>query len=151
VVGQNAINSWLLSFASPAFHLTKGSTAPIDVTFDGQFQARPFATANSEIMLTAIMPPNVARTFQKASLMVAQAGNTALNFNLTSTGRCLGRSPTASVRSRPADQQRRRIHRAKTAAAKSEVRTIPNRPGPVPRPVPDSRSAQAAISSPTIM
>ncbi len=90
VVGQNATNSWLLSFASPAFHLTKGSTAPIDVTFDGQSQARLFATANTESMLTAIMPPNVARTFQKASLMVAQAGNTALNFNLTSTAQLLG-------------------------------------------------------------
>jgi len=90
VVGQNASNSWLLSFANPAFHLTKGKTSPIDVTFDGQSQARLFATANSDIMLTAILPPNVARTFQKASLMVAVSGNTALNFNLTSTGPLLG-------------------------------------------------------------
>src|ERR1700741_1968012 len=67
VVGQNAANSWLLSFANPSFHLTKGKTSPIDVTFDGQSQARLFATANSDIMLTAILPPNVARTFQKAS------------------------------------------------------------------------------------
>ena len=74
VVGQNAANSWLLGFASPSFHLTKGETVPIDVTFDGQSQARLFATANSDIMVTAILPPNVARTFQKASLMVAVVG-----------------------------------------------------------------------------
>jgi S1-C subfamily serine protease len=87
VVGQNASNSWLLSFASPGFHLTKGKTVPVDVTFDGQSQARLFATANSDIMATAILPPNVARTFQKASLMVVTAGNSnALQFNLTSTG-----------------------------------------------------------------
>jgi S1-C subfamily serine protease len=90
VVGQNAANSWLLSFANPSFRLTKGSTSPIDVTFDGQSQARLFATANSDIMLTAVLPPNVARTFQKASLMVAVSGSTALNFNLTSTGPLLG-------------------------------------------------------------
>ena len=90
VVGQNAANSWLLSFANPGFHLTKGKTSPIDVTFDGQSQARLFATANSDIMLTAILPPNVARTFQKANLMVAVSGSTALTFNLTSTGPLLG-------------------------------------------------------------
>jgi S1-C subfamily serine protease len=90
VVGQNASKSWLLSFANPGFHLTKGRTYPIDVTFDGQSQARLFATANSDIMLTAILPPNVARTFQKASLMVAVSGSVVLNFNLTSTGPLLG-------------------------------------------------------------
>jgi len=90
VVGLNANNNWLLGFASPAFHLTKGNTAPIDLTFDGQSQARLFATATSEIMTLAILPPNVARAFQKASLMVAQAGSTALNFNLTSTAPLLG-------------------------------------------------------------
>jgi len=38
-------------------------------------------------MVTAVMPPNVARAFQKASLMVATAGGrTALQFNLNSTG-----------------------------------------------------------------
>src|ERR1700751_5141632 len=35
VVGQNASNSWLLSFASPNFHLKQGETVPIDLTFDG--------------------------------------------------------------------------------------------------------------------
>jgi S1-C subfamily serine protease len=86
VVGQNASNSWLLGFASPGFHLTKGASVPIDVTFDGQSQARLFATATSDIMATAILPPNVARTFQKASLLVAVSGANVLNFNLTSTG-----------------------------------------------------------------
>jgi S1-C subfamily serine protease len=86
VVGQNSENSWLLGFASPSFHLTKGSTVPVDVTFDGQSEARLFATANSDIMATAILPPNVARTFQKSSLMVVTTGkSSALQFNLTST------------------------------------------------------------------
>jgi S1-C subfamily serine protease len=86
VVGQNASNSWLIGFASPSFRLTKGNTVPVDVTFDGQSQARLFATATSDIMATAILPPNVARTFQKASLMVVTTSNaSALNFNLTST------------------------------------------------------------------
>jgi S1-C subfamily serine protease len=86
VVGQNAANAWLLGFASPAFKLNKGDTAPIDVTFDGQSQARLFATASSSNTLTAILPVNAARTFQRASLMVAQAGQATLQFNLTSTG-----------------------------------------------------------------
>src|SRR5215469_7930550 len=86
VVGLNAQNSWLLGFASPSFHLTKGNTVPVDVTFDGQSQARLFATANSDIMATAVLPTNVARTFQKSSLMVVTTGNSsALQFNLTST------------------------------------------------------------------
>jgi S1-C subfamily serine protease len=86
VVAQNAAGSWLLSFASPGYRFNKGENAAIDVIFDGQEQARLFATANQPNMLTAIMPTNVVRTFQKASLMVATAGRTVLNFDLTSTG-----------------------------------------------------------------
>src|SRR5882724_1929818 len=86
VVGVNAANSWLLSFASPVFRFTKGENLPIDLTFDGQSQARLFATANSSNMVTAILPPNVARDFRKSSLMVAIARDTPLQFNLTSTG-----------------------------------------------------------------
>src|SRR5262245_37083274 len=42
-------------------------------------------------MATAILPPNVARTFQKSSLMVVTAGNSnALQSNLTSAGPLLG-------------------------------------------------------------
>jgi S1-C subfamily serine protease len=86
VVAQNAAGSWLLSFASPAFKPKKGDSAPIDVIFDGQEQARLFATANAPTMLTSIMPPNVVRVFQKASLMVATTGGTtSLQFNLNST------------------------------------------------------------------
>ena len=86
VVGRNASNSWLLGFGSPRFRYTKGDTIPIDVTFDGQSQARLFATAGSQALATAILPPNVARDFQKSSLMVATAGGTTFQFNLTSTG-----------------------------------------------------------------
>jgi S1-C subfamily serine protease len=86
VVSQTATNSWLLGFGSSAFHFTKGDTLPIDVTFDGQSQARLFATANSPILISAILPPNITHAFQKSSLMVAVAGGTALQFNLTSTG-----------------------------------------------------------------
>src|SRR5258707_891097 len=86
VVGVNAANSWLLSFASPVFRFTKGENLPIDVTFDGQSQARLSATAISSNMVKAILPPNVARDFRKSSLMVAVARDTPLQFNLTSTG-----------------------------------------------------------------
>ena len=86
VVGHNVANSRLLSFASPAFKFNKGETIPILVIFDGQEQAKLFATANNNIMITAIMPPNVAQIFQKSSLMVATAGRSALQFNLSSTG-----------------------------------------------------------------
>jgi S1-C subfamily serine protease len=86
IVGQNASNGWLLGFASPNFHLNKGATVPIDVTFDGQEQARLFATATTDNLATAILPPNVARTFQKSSLMVAVSGRTTLQFNLGATG-----------------------------------------------------------------
>lgn len=86
VVSQNAAGTWSLAFASPSYRFNKGENAAIDVTFDGQEQARLFATAYQPNMLTAIMPVNVVRTFQKASLMVATAGRAALNFDLTSTG-----------------------------------------------------------------
>ena len=86
VVGYNAAGTWSLAFASPSYHFNKGENAAIDVIFDGQEQARLFATANQPNMLTAVMPANVVRTFQKASLMVATAGRAVLNFDLTSTG-----------------------------------------------------------------
>ncbi|MGY4628282.1 S1C family serine protease [Bradyrhizobium sp. USDA 4486] len=86
VVAQNAAGSFLLSFASPGFHFNKGDTAPVDFIFDGQEQARLFATANAPNMVTTILPLNVARTFQKASLMVvATNGSKPLQFVLTST------------------------------------------------------------------
>jgi S1-C subfamily serine protease len=85
VVGLNTANAWLLGFASPAFHYKTGDSLAIDVTFDGQSQARLFATANSPLMATAILPANVARTFQKASLMVASTDGAPFQFNLTST------------------------------------------------------------------
>ena len=86
VVSQNATGTWSLAFASPNYRFNKGENAAIDVTFDGQEQARLYATAYQSNMLTAIMPLNVVRTFQKASLMVATAGRAVLNFDLTSTG-----------------------------------------------------------------
>ncbi len=86
VVSQNSAGTWLLAFASPGYNFNKGENAAIDVTFDGQEQARLYATAYQPNMLTAVMPLNVVRTFQKASLMVATAGRTVLNFDLTSTG-----------------------------------------------------------------
>ncbi|MCG2639118.1 MULTISPECIES: S1C family serine protease [Bradyrhizobium] len=86
VVSQNAAGIWSLAFASPSYHFNKGENAAIDVTFDGKDQARLFATAYRPDMLTAVMPLNVVRTFQKASLMVATAGHVVLNFDLRSTG-----------------------------------------------------------------
>ena len=86
VVSQNAAGIWSLAFASPSYHFDKGENAAIDVTFDGQERARLFATAYRPDMLTAVMPLNVVRTFQKASLMVATAGHAVLNFDLRSTG-----------------------------------------------------------------
>jgi len=86
VVSQNAAGTWSLAFANPNYHFNKGESAAIDVTFDGQEQARLFATAYQTNMLTAVMPVNVVRTFQKASLMVATAGHAVLNFDLKSTG-----------------------------------------------------------------
>ncbi|WP_024516433.1 trypsin-like peptidase domain-containing protein [Bradyrhizobium sp. Tv2a-2] len=86
VIGQNIASAWLLGFASPDFKLNTGDQMAIDVTFDGQSQARLFATASSSNMVIAILPASVARTFQRSSLMVAQAGKATLQFNLTSTG-----------------------------------------------------------------
>jgi S1-C subfamily serine protease len=86
VVSQNAAGTWSLAFANPNYHFNKGESAAIDVTFDGQEQARLYATAYQTNMLTAIMPVNVVRTFQKSSLMVATAGRAVLNFDLKSTG-----------------------------------------------------------------
>ncbi|TQF36135.1 serine protease [Bradyrhizobium sp. UNPF46] len=86
VVGYNSVGTWSLAFASPSYRFKQGENAAIDVIFDGQEQARLFATANQPNMLTAVMPTNVVRTFQKANLMVATSGRTVLNFDLASAG-----------------------------------------------------------------
>jgi len=85
LVGQDANNSWLLGFANPAFRFKKGENLTIDVTFDGQAEVRLFATAFSDVMVSAVLPTNVARALQKASLMVAVARGTPFQFSLTST------------------------------------------------------------------
>lgn len=129
VVGKNASDSWLLGFASPNFHLTKGRSVQIDVTFDGQEQARLFATATSDIMATALLPPNVARTFQKASLMVATSGQTVLNFNLTSTGPLLGAlSNCVSTIKAGGINSAGEFAAPKVAAAKNDAAKAPGNP-----------------------
>ncbi|MBR0698723.1 trypsin-like peptidase domain-containing protein [Bradyrhizobium diazoefficiens] len=85
LVGQDSNNAWLLGFANPAFRFKKGENLTIDVTFDGQAEVKLFATALSEVMVSAVLPTNVARAFQKASLMVAVARGTPFQFSLTST------------------------------------------------------------------
>jgi S1-C subfamily serine protease len=89
VVSYNVRNEWLLGFASPGFHLTKGETFPIDVTFDGQSQIHLFGVAITDQLVSAIMVPNALRDFKKASLMVAVAKGGTFQFNLTSTGTLL--------------------------------------------------------------
>jgi S1-C subfamily serine protease len=75
----------LLGFANPAFRFKKGENLTVDVTFDGQAEVKLFATAFSDVMVSAVLPTNVARAFQKASLMVAVARGTPFQFSLTST------------------------------------------------------------------
>jgi S1-C subfamily serine protease len=86
VIGQGATNSWILGFANSAFHYSKGESVPIDIVLDGQSGARIFANAASQIMITAPLPPNVARTLQKSSMMAATTDKGTYQFNLTSIG-----------------------------------------------------------------
>src|SRR3954453_17693314 len=65
VVGQNSGGSWILSFASPSYRFTKGENAAIDVIFDGQEQARLFATANQTNMLSSVMPAKWYECFRR--------------------------------------------------------------------------------------
>ncbi len=89
VVSYNVNDEWLLGFASPGFHLTKGETFPIDVIFDGQSQSRLFGTAVTDRLISAIMVPNALRDFKKASLMVAVAKGSTFQFKLDATGTLL--------------------------------------------------------------
>jgi S1-C subfamily serine protease len=88
-VGKSADGSWTLGFISQTFRLSPGESFPVEVTFDGQAQARLYATAISSEFVVAIMPPNVARDFRKATLMVGVAKGATYQFNLTSTGALL--------------------------------------------------------------
>lgn len=89
VVSLNVRNEWLIGFASPAFHLTKGETFPIDVTFDGKSQVRLFGVAISDQLVSAVMVPDALRDFKKATLMVAVAKGGTFQFSLNSTGSLL--------------------------------------------------------------
>jgi S1-C subfamily serine protease len=89
VVTYNVQNNWLIGFASPTFHLTKGESFPIDVTFDGQSEVRLFGVAITDQLVSAVMVPNALRDFKKATLMVAVAKGGTFQFNLTSTGALL--------------------------------------------------------------
>jgi S1-C subfamily serine protease len=86
VVGQGVTSGWLLGFASQSFHYSKGETVQIDLVFDGQSGARIFANAASPIMITAPLPPNVAHTLQRSSLMAATSAQGTYQFNLTAIG-----------------------------------------------------------------
>jgi hypothetical protein len=89
IVTYNVRNEWILGFVSPNFHLTKGETFPIDITFDGQSQVRLFGVAINDQLVSAIMVPNALRDFKKASLMVAVARGGTFQFNLNTTGTLL--------------------------------------------------------------
>jgi Trypsin-like peptidase domain len=103
-VSYNVQNNWLLGFASKSFHLTKGESFPIDITFDGQSQVRLFGTAITDELVTAVMVPNALRDFKKATLMVAVTKGGTFQFNLASTGpllsaisNCVTKVKTAGV------------------------------------------------------
>jgi S1-C subfamily serine protease len=104
VISYNAKNQWLMGFASSKFHLTKGETFPIDLTFDGESQVRLFGTAVSDQLISAIMVPNALRDFRKATLMVAVARGSTFQFALNSAGpllpvlsNCVTKVKTAGV------------------------------------------------------
>jgi S1-C subfamily serine protease len=136
IIGQNANDSWLLGFASPAFQLTKGETFPIDVTFDGQPQVRLFGTAVSSILATSVLPPNAAQYLRKSSLMVATAKGGTYQFNLTSTGpllpvlaNCVAKTKQAGV-TNAGDFT---VATAKPAPGKSADASTPAPPGSPPK------------------
>ena len=104
VVSYTAKNQWLMGFASSKFHLTKGETFPIDLTFDGESQVRLFGTAVTDQLISAVMVPNALRDFRKATLMVAVAKGATFQFALNSTGpllpaisNCVTKVKTAGV------------------------------------------------------
>lgn len=137
VVGQNAQNNWLIGFGSPSFQLTKGDSFPIDVTFDGQSQARLFGTAASTQLVTAIMPTNVMRDFRKSSLMVAIAKGATFQFSLTSTGPLLAMVANC-------------VTKVKTAglASAGDFSLLPPKPAIAAKPVATTAEAPAAASKP---
>jgi S1-C subfamily serine protease len=133
VVGQGASNAWILGFANPAFRYSKGESVPIDIVFDGQSGARIFANAASQIMITAPMPPNVARTLQKSSMMAASTASGTFQFNLTSIGplmpilaNCVARIKAGGINS-AGD-----FSAPKPVAAKSEAPSADAANGPKP-------------------
>jgi len=150
VVGLNAANSWLLSFAGPSFRLSRGDSLPIDITFDGQSQARLFGTANSNVMVTAILPPNVARDFRKSSLMVAVAGGAPLQFNLVQTGPLLAALSNCAVKVK-ADglNSAGDFSAAKPVAAKSEPAPSEASKGQKPARGGGSKTGTGFVISPT--
>jgi S1-C subfamily serine protease len=134
IVGQNANNSWLMGFASPAFRLTPGETFPIDVTFDGQAQYRLFGTALLSNLVTSVLPNNAAiEQLRKSQLMVAVAKGATFQFNLNSTGQllpiianCVSKTKTVGT----ANAGDFAISIPKPPAAKPVVQTAPSSASP---------------------
>ena len=157
VVSQNAAGTWSLAFASPSYHFNKGENAAIDVTFDGQEQARLYATAYQSNMLTAIMPLNVVRTFQKASLMVATAGRSVLNFDLKSTGPVIAALANCVTKTKPTGSTRpaisQKVPRGRLSRRTNKARRQPASLAKGPRAplasAPALWSAPVGTSSPT--
>ena len=147
VVGRNAGGSWLPSFASPAIQLKTGESVPIDLIFDGQQQARLFGAANTSNMVTFVMPPNVARTFQKASLMAATAGGAPLQFNLTSTSPLIA-APIALPGSKLTASTRRAILRRSPQSLSRQPKPPPIRRRPASPSGPRMSPARGSWSAP---
>lgn len=83
-VAQSVYRLWLVGFADPSLNMPKGSTFPIDVTFDGQARFHVTATAATPVLVTLVLPDPAIDEFRKSHVMAFQGTNHAFQFPLSS-------------------------------------------------------------------
>jgi type 1 fimbriae regulatory protein FimB/type 1 fimbriae regulatory protein FimE len=78
-----------LAIANPSWNLTVGETFPIDLTFDGQAQFHFFASANSRIQISGILPNPAVEALRKSHLMIAAGKLETVPFDLKDASKLL--------------------------------------------------------------
>ena len=89
ILGQQADHAWILGFISKSWELTKGTTFPIDIVFDGQHQFQIFGTASNAKLISAPFPDAAANRMRKARLMVASGNTQTFQFKLGVVGKLM--------------------------------------------------------------
>jgi S1-C subfamily serine protease len=145
-LAKTARGFWLLSIVDRSLNMHKGSSAPVDVTFDGQTPLHLLGTAATATNIATPFPDNAVAAFRNSHMMIAVAQSHSSQFELVASDKivatienCVKRmndgGPSAAGDFSVTSEKMAPSSKARPPAA-AEVHTVTAAPANPPAPAP---------------